>query len=143
MDDFQSRLPPKRNPLTHRLHQREVLLQVTLPLAIGLTALLVLAVLASISGPESASLFADVSLIWLIIPVMVVSLIFLVLLAALAYGVIWLVGALPGFAYQVQGFFTLVATKSKQVGDVIVEPILRVQSLAASLRMLGRSLRRS
>ncbi len=142
MDDIQPHSPAERNPLTQRLHQREVLLQITLPLAVGGIALLVLAVLASISGPQNASLFADVSAIWLILPVLLVFLIFLILLAALAYGVIWLVRALPGFAYPIQGFFALVAAKSRQAGDKIVEPILRLNSLAASLKALGRSLRR-
>ena len=87
-------------------------------------------------------LWADIALIWLIIPMMIVSLIMLLLLAGLAYAVIWLVRTIPGYALQAQNFMIMIAGQVERLGNMIVEPILRVNAILASLRALGRSLRR-
>lgn len=142
MNDCQPSPLPERNPETHRAHRREVLLQITLPLVIGVIIVLVLAVLAALGAPGNVSRWADVSLIWLIIPMLLVALIFLVVFGGLAFGVFYLIRLIPGYARQVQDFFTLVGAKVKQGSDMAVEPVLRVQSFIASLNAVKRNLRR-
>jgi uncharacterized Tic20 family protein len=135
-------LTRERNPLTQRAHRKQVLWQITLPLVIAALLILIIAILAAVSGPQGASLWADISLIWLIIPLMIISLILLVLLAGLVYAVIWLVRTLPGYAMQAQNFMIMIASQVERLGNLIVEPVLRVNAWLASLQALGRSLRR-
>ncbi len=132
----------ERNPVTQQAHRKQVLWQITIPLALAVIVVLVLAVLAATGSPQSASLWADIALIWLIIPVMIASLVLLVLLAVLAYAVIWLVRTIPGYAMQAQNFMIMVTSQVERLGNMIVEPILRVNAILASLQALGRSIRR-
>jgi uncharacterized membrane protein YobD (UPF0266 family) len=130
------------NPVTQLSHRKQVLWQITIPLVIGVVIILIVAILVTTGSPQTASLWADISLIWLIIPVMIASLILLVLLAGLAYAVIWLVRTIPGYALQAQNFMIMIAGQVERLGDMIVEPILRVNAFLASLQALSRSLRR-
>jgi hypothetical protein len=127
---------PERNPETHKAHRREVLWQVTVPLIGGVLVLLALAVLSATGGTEQVSRWGDVSLIWLILPMLLVALIFLVITAGLAYGVIWLVRVLPGYARQLQALFETLAVKVKQVSDLAAEPFIRIQSFMAGMQAL-------
>jgi hypothetical protein len=139
-DEFSS--SKERNPVTYQSHRKQVLWQITIPLVIGAVIILILAVSVTTGSPQTASLWADVSLVWLIIPVMIVSLILLVFLAGLAYAVIWLVRTIPGYAMQAQNFMIMIVRQVEKLGNVIVEPILRVNAFLASLQALSRSLRR-
>jgi len=139
--DFTSPSPPKGNPLTRQAHRREVFRQITLPLALGVLIILLAAVavaLAAGRGMGDVSGWADVSLIWLIVPGMLFVFILLVLTAGLAYAVTRLLGVVPPFARQVQDFFVLVQYRIQKIADAAVEPALRAGALAASLRALRR-----
>jgi hypothetical protein len=132
-----------RNPLTHQRHRREVGLQITLPLTLGGALLLAFSVLAIVAlSSEAQSQWADVALIWLIVPLLFVAFLILVIVAGLAYLVIMLIEVLPPYSQQMQDFMALVATKVGEVCDKSVEPVLRLQSLSASRRALQRNLKR-
>jgi uncharacterized BrkB/YihY/UPF0761 family membrane protein len=88
---------PERNPKTHQAHRREVFLQITLPLIIGLIIALALAVLAVVAATSDGNIkqAGDAALIFLIIPLMFVTVLFTLIFSALAYGIIRLNGTLP------------------------------------------------
>jgi len=132
---------PEPNPVTRRRHRQEVLWQITLPLALGV--LLVLAagagvVYAAASQTGPVDRWASVSIIWLILPTMVLTFIILVATAGLAYGAIWLIGALPKYTRQIQDIFILIDAQVTKAADASVEPALRAQSIMAGLRALRR-----
>lgn len=132
---------PERNPETQKAHSRQVLWQITLPIAIGVIVALVFAVLATMAGPAEASLWADISLIFILIPLMVVSLMFIALFAAMGYGVYRLLQILPGYARRGQDLALKLEQRVRTGSDLAVEPILRVHSWRASIRALRRNLR--
>ena len=125
---------PERNPVTHAAHRREMLLQVTMPLVIGILILLagiVGVVYAATQKSGEVSRWADVSLAWLLLPVLLVALLMFVGLSAAVYGMAKLLGVLPGYARLVQNYFLLAQTKVRQVSDKIVEPVLKARSAQA------------
>jgi amino acid transporter len=131
----------KPNPITQRKHRQEVLWQITLPLLVGVLVILVITigvVIAGIRGTGDVSRLASVSFIWLVIPAMLLTFIFLVVVGALAYGLARLIGILPGYTRIVQDFFILVSARVRQAADAAVEPVLRAKSYRASLRALRR-----
>jgi hypothetical protein len=69
---------------------------------------------------------------------MIVTLLLIAVIAALAYGLIRLIGALPGYTRRLQDIFVMVAARTRKLADAAVEPALRAQGFAASLRALRR-----
>jgi hypothetical protein len=142
--DYQLSTRQKGNPVTQQVHQQEVFRQITLPLAIGVVIILAAAVAVVVSagrGVGDVGAWADVSLIWLIVPGMVFVFILLALTAGVAYAVTRLLGVVPSFARQVQDFFLLVQYRVEKIADTAAEPVLRLGAVKASWRSLWRKFR--
>jgi hypothetical protein len=143
MDDPTPRMLLDRNPVTHARHRRETLTQITLPFAASVILILGLVALVIWMGTAGEhSQWADVSLIWLLIPVMFVSFLFLLILAGITYGLIWVIGILPHYSKRVQDFFSLIRVRVAHLDNRMVEPILGIQGMTASMRALIRALGR-
>jgi hypothetical protein len=142
MNDFTPRPALVRNPITHKRHQKEMLWQVTVPLVIGNVILLALALLASLVAlgvvPGDVRRWADISLIWLIVPMMVATLLSLVFLAGSVYGLMRLILVLPKYSYQALGWLLLFGLKLQRLNDRMVEPFLRLHMTSASMKTLRR-----
>lgn len=141
MDAYEPKELPERNPVTYERHRKEVMWQILVPVLIGAVIVLTLAILAATRTDAQVSKGADVSVIWMITPMLIIALIFLVLLGAMIYAVMSLLGILPSYARLVQDYFDALRVQVGIVSDKTVEPILRMESIKASLRALGRSLR--
>jgi hypothetical protein len=130
----------ERNPKTHQDHKRETFWQITFPLILGVVIVLVLGVLAVVAGLESGPLAqaADAALIFLIIPLMLITLILGIITAAVAYGVVKLNSTLPFYAKQAHDAFERVRQQVQIGSDKAVAPILQIQSFFASLKALKR-----
>jgi hypothetical protein len=126
-----------RNPKTHAAHQREVFWQITTPLLVGV--LLILAVVGAIifstlQPVTDVERWASVSLMWLILPAMFFSLLFLALLAGLVYLISFLMHSIPRYALVVQLYFEQARSKVGQLLNMAVEPVLRINSIWAAIR---------
>jgi hypothetical protein len=141
MDPYEPKELPERNPVTYERHRKEVMWQILVPVLIGAVIVLALAILATTGTYAQVSKGVDVSVIWLITPLFIIALIFLLLLGAMIYAVMSLLGILPGYARLAQDYFDAFRVQAGIVSDKAVEPILRMESIKASLRALGRSLR--
>jgi hypothetical protein len=142
MEDFKPAIPLEYNPVTHRRHRREVFWQVTLPIVVGSILLATLAFLAAQTPSEQAGVWADISAIWLIIPVMMITLLSLVFLVASIYLNMQLIRILPFYSRRVQEWFSKLAVQVGRLSNIAVEPVLRVQGLTASVSILTRNARR-
>jgi hypothetical protein len=138
MNDFSPRPAVVRNPNTRQRHRKEVLWQVTLPLLIGSVILLVLAGLTVGMVPGDARRWADISMLWLIVPVMFVTLLVLLFLAGSIYAVMRLIQVLPKYSYQALGWLLLLRLNLQRLNDRLVEPFLRVHMASASMKALGK-----
>jgi hypothetical protein len=131
-------LPP-RNPTTHARHRREVFWQITAPLLGVLILLLVLVGLVIWSGVQASpevGRWADISLVWLIVPAMIGAFLFLLLLSGITFGVIKLIQVLPPYARLAQDFFLRVQARVSGAADRLVRPIVQTKSTAAGARRL-------
>ncbi len=127
---------PSRNPETHAQHRRQMFWQVFFPLGFGAILLVGTCVLpvAAVAQGGDVSKWADVSLIWLILPAMFFSLIPLALLAGSVYGLLRLYEKMPGWMFRLQGVFELVRGKVRQYSDKAVEPVIQAQSFNAKIQ---------
>jgi len=140
MDTQNRSLHLDRNPKTHAEHRREVFWQITFPLMIGM--LLVLAavaiILSAIQPVTDVGRWADVSLMWLILPSLFFALILLVLLVGFVYLISYLLRLIPHYALIVQLYFEAGKNKVSQFSNLIIEPLLRMRSWWAAMRYGAR-----
>ncbi len=128
------------NPKTGAAHRREVAWQITLPLVLGFLLVAGLAVALGLLGVGDTSRWADISVMWMLLPLLVLALIPLALLIALIYGLVRLLAVLPGWAFQAQKAIAQAAQFVRQVADRLTEPFMRVESTQAALRAGRRTL---
>jgi hypothetical protein len=143
MNDSES--TKERNPNTHNTHKKQVFWQITFPLILGLLVVLALgvwAVLSAVQG-DGVSQSADASLVFLLMPVMVMTLIPFVLLTGLAYGVILLNKNLPAAMYKVQQVMVKIRDGVIKGAGKAVEPVLRIRSTTAALQYLRNKTKKS
>lgn len=130
----------ERNLRTKAAHKRETFWQITFPLIVGLVIALILAVLAVLaatgSGPVKQA--ADASLIFLICPLMLVTILFTIIFGAVAYGLVKANTELPFVFFQLQDIFERVRQQVQVGSDKAVEPVLKIRSFFASLGALKR-----
>ena len=133
--------PPERNAQVHAEHKREVSQQIYLPVIIGFLVILAGVIAIIIYGVQAGSnlrRWADVSLIWVIIPAMFIGIVMMVVVIGALYGITRVLGILPGYSKIVQGYFQQADIKVAQVTNGIVEPILRVRSSWAVVKRRDR-----
>lgn len=139
MNETKLPLNNERNPETHQQHKKEVLWQITVPLILGVLVILLLASL-SVSSAVNQSRLADISLIWIILPNLMMALIIIFMLAGMVYGLMKLTGILPFYAQKVQMFFNIVKTQTQKIDERLVEPVIKGKTSTASLRKLLQQL---
>ncbi len=131
-------LIPARNADVHRRHRKEVFWQITFPMILASLVLLGVCSLTVFiaMGQEGAGLWRDISLIWMISPALILSLIPFAIFAGMAYGIVRLIGVLPGFFFKVQRFLTNLTERIESISNRLASPIIRVGSFLAGLRKL-------
>jgi lipopolysaccharide export LptBFGC system permease protein LptF len=131
-------LAEKYNPETRVKHRREGWWQISLPLSAGLLVVLVLSVAVTYGSHVDVSRWAQISMVWLVLPLIFFAVLFLVALVGMIYVLARLSGILPDYAYKTQNLFARMTRISRQVADKAVEPVLRLNALKASMRALIR-----
>ena len=126
-------------------HRRQTLLQIFLPLAIGVLAMLavgVLAILSSATNYDSSLKWANISAIMLIIMSVIFFLIILVILLVLIYGIARLAQITPIYTRLAQYYVYRAATIIFTATDALVKPVVSGRSWLASLQTFQSSLSR-
>jgi cell division septal protein FtsQ len=136
-------LPTKEsNPVTGKNHQREVFRQITIPLVIVSLFCLALAVMVVVTNSmDQLSQWADISMIWLIIPSFLCSFLGMVLLASLVYLTIRSIHSLPVFSFRALKMLRNVQTSLLKFSNRLVEPFIKVESTKAKGRAIVHGLR--
>ena len=110
-----------------------------------LVVLLVIAVAVITSmaafGPNGRSpIWAAISTIWLVIPVMIFGLVFLALLGGLVFLLARTLQVLPPYSSDAQYYLNRAVSQIKLYSDKATEPVLFIEAFKASVRAIfGRS----
>lgn len=133
------------NPITHARHRREVFWQIIFPLLLAFLLLGTVVAILIFSGTSTADLsrWADVSLIWLILPALIIALLFLIILVAIIYLITVVLQMTPRYARIIQLYFEIGKYKISHITNQITEPIIKVRSLWSILSYPRRSSKRS
>lgn len=129
-------VPKLRNPQTQNRHKHEVLWQITLPLILGIVLFIGSSALVTLGASGETSRWADATLVWLILPWLVVSIVVITVLSGLVYGVVKLIHVAPFAFIRLNNLLRRVYGIVSQAGDKAVEPVLKTASLRGRLQAL-------
>jgi hypothetical protein len=125
-------------------HKKDMIWQIWLPIGFGAAAMLALGLMAIFSlqsGTESSARWGQVATIWLLLPVFIVGIGFLVVLAALIFGVTKLTAILPNYSAIAQMYAMIISAKIKNLSDRSVSPVIQIRSLNAAFTRFWVALR--
>ena len=127
---------PDPNPVTRQAHRREAFWQITVPFLVGLL-LIGLTAFGLYSGQVAeVERWAHISTIIMLMPLFVISFVFLILIIGLIYLVTYLLGVLPTYARMSQDIIHQISWQLKSGADLVVEPLLQAESYLAMLKSL-------
>jgi uncharacterized membrane protein len=124
---------------SYKRHRRELAWQILLPMllsVLGFIALIVLIYFATFKGNGDVARWAAISTIWIILPLMLAGLVLFVLLGALVYGMKRLIEITPTYTGMAQDYVHRIASFVKRGADMVVRPVLFLDSIGASIRRI-------
>jgi predicted PurR-regulated permease PerM len=124
MDKFPIPQPERESMLKHRRDmQRQIILPIVLATLLALAAG-VLAGLAAAGYNPGVSMWADISIIWMIIPMMLMALIIVALLVATIQGLSQLIKKTPHYTAIAQGYVWWLNAEIQIWTNKLVQPVL-------------------
>jgi len=133
---------PKPVHESYKRHRKQLTGQIILPVVIAallFVALIVLINVATFRDNGDVARWAAISTIWIVIPIMVASLIFLLVLGGLVYLVKRLLNITPTYTGLAQDFVHKLAIRIRLAADAVVKPVIFVDGIGASInKLLGR-----
>ena len=130
--------PLLRNPNTARLHRRDLLWQIYLPIGLAVLAMLAatgFAIWAGVSGQAAVdSIWADISLIFLVMMAAAFAVLPLALLVAGIFGLWYALRYLPGYARVAQSYVAQAASYVRQAANRAAEPVIAAERATAAVR---------
>jgi hypothetical protein len=124
------------NRQAERMKKRRISLwlSVVLPFILDVLAIGAMVVFVARSGTGSASAWSDTSLIFLMIPMLLLCLIPLVLVGLLIYGTSWLIGWLPGPLGSLESGVRRVNRGMSHVLQSGLRPLIILKALWAAIK---------
>jgi hypothetical protein len=127
---------------SYKRHRKQRTMQIILPMVLAsllCIASIVLINLATFRGNGDVARWGAIATIWIAIPVMVASLLFLALTGGLVYLLGKLLKIAPVYTGMAQDFVHKLMIRIRLAADAIVKPVISLDSVGASInRFLGR-----
>jgi len=140
MDDKNLRLKGySQSSASFQRHRRQRFWQILAPTLLGGLLVLAVAVLMvlSISGIQTGinvSQGADISLIWIIMPILLIAVFLTIILLAMIYGMSRILGILPVYSRMAQDYVTLVAARIQHGAKKVTAPIVSVKTTRSAMK---------
>ena len=126
----------KVNTPTIQAHKRQFAWQILVPFLLMAAVIVTGAVLVATGAAGGTRVWADVSTIWIIAPLLVFALMFIVILGFLIYGFTQLLKVTPHYTGKAQSIFVQIAAWTRKIADGVAEPILWVRQASAVLKSI-------
>ncbi|MBN1303918.1 MAG: hypothetical protein JXA13_05740 [Anaerolineales bacterium] len=127
---------PKHN--SYRIHQRQFVVQILLPLILLLSVLIAAGFLMTYGASGQARPWADIAAMLLILPVLALGLVILVLVTALIILTGRLIKILPPYSAIAQEYAQKVPLWLRKAADKVAEPLIWVKSKSAMVKKLTK-----
>ena len=117
-------------------HRRQFIWQILVPFLVMAGLIITGAVLVVSGGPKQTGVWADVSTIWILAPMLGFALLIAVVLCSLIYGLAKLTQIIPHYTGQAQEFVAAVSAGIYKVADGAAKPIFWFQKAGATIKSL-------
>ena len=127
------------NRPSYQDHRRQFWTQIFLPMIVAVLLIIAVAVITGLTAfgaNDRSPIWAAISTIWLVIPVMFFGLIFLVLLVSLVYLLARTLQILPPYTSKAQYYVDRGATEAKRFSDMAAKPVIFIEGIMASLKAI-------
>jgi hypothetical protein len=121
---------------TVRAHKRQLAWQILVPFFVMGVFIIAAAVLVVTNSSSASRIWADVSTIWLIAPMLVLALLFVIVLGFLIYWIARLMQVTPRYTGKAQEFFTSLSSRSRMVANGATKPVVWFQQAGAILKSI-------
>jgi hypothetical protein len=128
-------LKPVDSP-TLRLHKRQLTWQILVPFLLVTLILLAAGVWLVWGETARARVWADVSIMWVVAPLLLLSLAALALLVVLIVGMAKLLQAAPRYTSRVQQFADQVAAGTRKVANGAAKPFIWLEQAGAVIKSI-------
>lgn len=128
---------PKPEHLSYKKHRKQVANQIILPVALSallVIGLIVLVSIATFHDGGDVGRWAAISTIWIIIPIMLAGLIFLVILIGLIYLMAKALQLLPPYTGIAQEYVNKARHYIIRGADMVVKPIIALNGWLANIQ---------
>jgi len=129
-----------RNRQTEAIHKHETFWQISLPMVVGFviaTGVCALSAFAASGGGSSVSgLWANLSLMFLIVQIMIVLIPPFIIFGTLIYLIQFILRRSPPYFKMAQDFMVQVSTQTKIISNYIAEPMLAVKAATNVLEQI-------
>lgn len=116
-----------------RAHQHQRTWQILVPL-FGMSALIIAAaVLAVRGGTSQTRAWADISIIWMLAPLLIFALLLAAILAFMIYGFYRLISVLPRYTLRAQDLAFRLDSGARRIADGIARPFIWIRQVGAAL----------
>jgi len=127
---------------SYKRYRKQLVSQIILPMVLAallFVGMIVLISVATFRDGGDVGRWAAISTIWIVVPIMIAALIFIVLLTGLVYLLRRLLQITPTYTGQLQDFINKIAAYIKRGADAAVKPVFFLDGIGASIkRLLGR-----
>ena len=126
-------LPSKRTA-SYQAHKRDYIWQILVPIITALILMIVASVSVAMGSDAYTSRWADISIIWIIIPLLLFAFLSLIVLIGLIYGMTILLNVTSIHTQKVYILIRLVAEKIESAADLSAQPIFFVEGISATIK---------
>jgi hypothetical protein len=133
---MKSKLLLSQDHPSYQLHRKQMWTQILLPILLAVLVFIAVIVLTSVAtfrNNGDVSRWAAISTIWLVLPVLIVGLLFLIILLAIIYLLARLISLIPPYSYQAQRFVYRIEGYIKRGTEMIVKPVLFVDIIKSQI----------
>jgi hypothetical protein len=123
---------------TVRAHRQQLAWQILVPFLVVTALVLAAAVLVSVGEVTTTRTWADVSIIWLIVPMLFFALISVIMLGFLIYGIAKLLQATPHYSGKAQDFLAFLSGRMRKIADGSTQPFIWSHQARAILKSIFR-----
>ena len=124
---------------TIRLHKRQVVWQIIVPFLLVTLILLAAGVWLVTGATAHTRAWADVSIIWIVAPLLLLALAALALLVLLIVGMAKLLQATPRFTSRAQQVADQIAAGTRKAADGAIKPFVWIEQAGAAIKSIFKS----